>query len=382
MKTRLLFTIESFNIGGAERALLNLLTNLDKHLYDITLLVVSDVGGFSCLAHSIPGIKIKCILKSGNGSLSRIKNKIVSKFVYSDLFCSHIYRMFYPKNCDVEIAFCEGYLTKWGSYSNGSGKKIAWVHTDLLNNNWPIKTQIFNSQSEQLAYGKYDLIIGVSKAVSDGLKKKFSDCQISTLYNIVDIDENHSITKNHELNSDNKVFTIVSVGRQEYIKGYDRLIKAFATVRESTSQTIKLIVVGGGSQLHDNILLAKHLGISDDIIFTGQQSNPYKFIKNADMFVCPSREEGFNIAILEALSFGLPVVSTACTGPSEILDGGKYGLLTENNTESLASGILKLLKNPAKASEYSNKSQFRYKYFDKNVQIRNFNTIIHDLLTL
>ena len=95
------------------------------------------------------------------------------------------------------------------------------------------------------------------------------------------------------------------------------------------------------------------------------QDNPYKYLSQADMFVLSSYREGFAIVIPEAMACGLPVLSTKCTGPTEILNDGEYGLLVENSVDGIYNGLKRVLDNPSIKDGYKEKSEKRYMDFDE-----------------
>ena len=88
------------------------------------------------------------------------------------------------------------------------------------------------------------------------------------------------------------------------------------------------------------------LNVQDSVILKGFVDNPYKYMRSANVFVLSSIYEGFSVVIAEALSVGIPVVSTDCpSGPSEILEDGKYGLLSPvNDYKALAMNIVETLQ--------------------------------------
>ena len=74
-------------------------------------------------------------------------------------------------------------------------------------------------------------------------------------------------------------------------------------------------------------------GLQDKVELLGFQSNPYPYIANSDLFVCSSRSEGYSLVIAESLVLGIPVLSTYCSGPNELLEDGKYGMLVTNSED-------------------------------------------------
>ena len=111
---------------------------------------------------------------------------------------------------------------------------------------------------------------------------------------------------------------IVSMGREHDVKGFWHLIKATALVRRDISD-VKLMIIGAGDYRAYQEL-ARELGMGEDILFTGVQSNPFAFLRKADIYALTSESEGFPNALIEAMAVGIPCVSVNClTGPAEIL---------------------------------------------------------------
>jgi glycosyltransferase involved in cell wall biosynthesis len=140
---------------------------------------------------------------------------------------------------------------------------------------------------------------------------------------------------------------ILAVGRLEQQKRFDLLIDAFSQTQAKSS--LKLVIVGTGS-LH--ALLVQQivtLGMEGRIILVGFDSNPYKYMAKAEFLVMSSDTEGYPLVLIEALSLGCPIVSTDCpTGPREIIQQGKNGLLVEKgNVGAIAAGIDDLFANHA-----------------------------------
>ncbi len=121
------------------------------------------------------------------------------------------------------------------------------------------------------------------------------------------------------------VHEFLSVGNLKPEKNQALLLRAFAALPRPDA---RLMLLGSGPQEAPLRALAEQLGLAERVIFAGFQRDPAPFYAAADLFVLSSNHEGFGNVIVEALSHGLPVVSTDCpAGPAEILDGGTFGLL-------------------------------------------------------
>lgn len=119
---------------------------------------------------------------------------------------------------------------------------------------------------------------------------------------------------------------ILTVGNLKKQKNHTLLLHAFATLPRPEA---RLMLLGAGPDEAELRGLAQALGLAERVIFAGFHTDPSAFYATADLFVLSSDYEGFGNVVVEALSYGLPVVSTDCTaGPAEILDGGRFGRLT------------------------------------------------------
>jgi exopolysaccharide biosynthesis WecB/TagA/CpsF family protein len=134
---------------------------------------------------------------------------------------------------------------------------------------------------------------------------------------------------------------LLAVGRLTEEKGFDLLLAAYALALRQ-SPLPDLILVGTGPERDALNTQAAQLDIADRVHFTGFLSNPYPLIKHAQFFVLSSRHEGLPTALIEALALGTPVLATDCdTGPRELLDNGRLGILVKaNDAQALAEGIL------------------------------------------
>jgi len=139
---------------------------------------------------------------------------------------------------------------------------------------------------------------------------------------------------------------ILGVGRLTEQKDFPTLIRAFALVRKEGPA--RLMILGEGEDRAKLEALARELGVEPDVALPGFVANPYKYMKRAAVFVLSSRWEGLPTVLIEAMALGTPVISTDCpSGPAEILEGGKWGLLVPvGDPDLLARAILETLHNP------------------------------------
>jgi glycosyltransferase involved in cell wall biosynthesis len=139
---------------------------------------------------------------------------------------------------------------------------------------------------------------------------------------------------------------LVSAGRLEPHKGFVTLLRAFARMRERVEA--RLLILGDGSQRAELLAESNRLGLGDYVQLIGFKRNPFRFMKQADLFVLASEYEGLPNVLVQALALGARIVSTDCkTGPSEILCNGKFGkLVPVGDEESLARAMEESLEQP------------------------------------
>lgn len=175
-------------------------------------------------------------------------------------------------------------------------------------------------------------------------------------------------------------FTIVTSGRLTQQKGHALLLQAFSRVcREAPC---RLIIQGEGELRGELGQLASELDIAGQVVFAGWQKNPFRLLAAADLFVLSSEYEGFPNALLEAMALGLPVISTDCpTGPSELLDGGRYGLLVPTaDPDALAGAVLSLVRDGALRQRYARLSAERAASFSLQRMVASYQALLDDLV--
>lgn len=139
---------------------------------------------------------------------------------------------------------------------------------------------------------------------------------------------------------------VLGVGSLTPQKDFPTLIRAFDRLR--SQQDARLLILGEGDRREELESLVQECGISNDVELPGFVDNPFKYMKQADVFVLSSQWEGFGNVIVEAMACGTPIVATDCpSGPAEILQNGKYGrLVPTGDVEALAAAVEATLADP------------------------------------
>jgi len=376
MKRSILFVIDCLTWGGAEKVLSVLVKNFDYEKYDVTVCPIVD-GGIYCEEVKRYATNYCPIITYDGSVLSRLWNKIKYKLVYSYLPLQWVYQWFIPKGHDVEIAFCEGFVTKLLMHAHTKSERIAWVHTDLIDNPWPIDVGIFKDLDEERSiYSDYDKIVCVSKTVHYSFCELFGmEDHVTTIYNPIDIDDICHKAEPKIKREDNTI-RFISAGRFVAQKGFDRLLKVVKRLHDS-GFPVQLEIIGDGEGRDSLDKYVQNNAMKSYVFLPGFTDNPYRQFNNADIFVCSSRAEGFSLVIAEAMVVGIPVVSTYCSGPNELLEEGKYGMLVDNSEESLYLGLEKAITNMDQMKDYVKAAQIRIQDFSPQAIIQKVESLLN-----
>jgi GalNAc-alpha-(1->4)-GalNAc-alpha-(1->3)-diNAcBac-PP-undecaprenol alpha-1,4-N-acetyl-D-galactosaminyltransferase len=146
--------------------------------------------------------------------------------------------------------------------------------------------------------------------------------------------------------------TLIAMGRLRPQKGFDLLLKAFAQIQAKYPDW-HLTILGEGTMQAELEELRTQLGLIDRVHLPGSVKNVNAYLRQADLFVLPSRFEGFPMAVCEAMACGLPVLATDClSGPRDIIRDGIDGMLVPvENVDALAVGLDALLADPLKRQQ-------------------------------
>lgn len=356
---KLLFLINDLSGGGAEKVLIDTANALCGDGYDVTLQTVTNKGIFKDRLSD--GVKYRSIIPFKNDLLCRVCAYMINFIIPPKI----THRLFIGNRYDYEIAFLEGVPTKL--IAEAKTKKYAWVHIDLYHT-FGLEKVHRSTKRHIECYRNFDKIICVSQNVKDMFIKRFgiSD-NIDVIYNI--LDTKMILKKSQEHVERSSRFRIVTVGRAEYQKGFDRLMRIHKRLIDEGFDH-ELIIVGDGSQRPALERYTEENGISECTIFTGFTDNPYKYMNSADLIVYPSRAEGYSTVATEAVVLGKPVVAANCAGMKEIFGDSEYGLVTENTDEAIYDGIKKMLEDKTLSSYYAKQARERSRDFESNSRLK------------
>jgi len=213
----------------------------------------------------------------------------------------------------------------------------------------------------KLCIGKASKVISVSQGAKDNIINSLSLSRdnIEVIHNGVDIERIKALAEEKvklPSNFNRDYISIVFVGRLIHRKGIDLLIKSVERIIHA-GKKVNLIIVGEGDQEDVYKSLVLDLKIQQYVFFVGQKLNPFPYMEYSDIFVLPSRSEGFPNVLLEAMSIGKPVVAADCeTGPNEIINGTNGILVGSDDYESIYNGLMIYLNDEIKKSKYGDKA--------------------------
>ncbi len=374
-----LFFIESLDGGGAEGVLENIATTIDKTKFRVTVVSetdkefrtqkIKDHCRHRCFVHkNIKGSKLRDLI-----------NKLLIKFslIAPEVF---VRKLLIRGKYDVEVAFCEGYTTKiiGNSPRNRNTKKVAWIHTDVVNNPW--SEGIFGSaEKEKECYEKFDTIVCVSETIKQSFIQKYGmEDKVRVIYNL--INDRKAIEQSHQpldFEITQRPFWVLA-GSFRKVKGYDRMIEACARLRDE-GYSFSVVIMGIGYERWETENLIKKYDIGDMIILMGYQANPHKFMANADALVCSSRAEGYSTVVSEAVTLGLPVITTDCSGMREIFGGYECGIICENSTQGLYNALKSTLDNPELSKKFKAEERLRAAELSMSKQIRKIEEFFEEI---
>ncbi|RKD23247.1 glycosyl transferase [Ammoniphilus oxalaticus] len=391
MKKKVLFMLINMNVGGTEKALLTMLSEIPKDKYDITLLLLEEIGGFmesipdevevihlknydkmKTLLNDPPNVQAKRFMKQGQWlkAANIIKHRILAKvFGERKLFFQYVLRDHHPlkDTYDVAIAYAGpmDFISYYIAEEVTAKKKVQWIHFDI--------TKIgFNRKFASKTYQRFDNIFVVSDEGKDKLIS-FTPRLKNKIERFSNILSQKLIV---QLADEGKGFEdefqgirILTVGRLSKEKGQDLSIPVLAKLK-AAGYEVRWYCVGDGQAKSEYQRLIKQYKVENDYILLGADPNPYPYMKQCDLYVQSSRHEGYCITLAEARCFDNPIITTHFTGAKEQITHGETGLIVEFDQEQMFTAIKRLLDDALLRKKL--KKNLRNEKVDTTVEMERF----------
>lgn len=317
-------------MGGAERALCNMLTHMRNKSYQHHVAYfhpgpfVEELTKLGIPTYHIKGLVYRYDPWAYKNICSLVK-KIQPNALHTSLWAANILGRLVGKKFNISvISDLHGNATDEGKLRNFLERHTAHLSTHIV----AVSDSVAGAYRQTVIKAPKNLIV---------IKNGINPDTIKTM-------AQQNPIKRSDLGFPENAFVIGTVGRLEVIKSYDVLLKAFAVLKAPNSF---LCIVGDGSQRPILEALAKQLGISHAVLFAGAQANPYPYYPLFDCFALSSTSEGLSLALLEALTFGLPVVTTHNNQTHDVLTHGTHGFLVPPaQPTQLANALNSIITNP------------------------------------
>jgi len=350
---KILFLIHDLGHGGAEKVLVNLVNNMDPAKFDITVMAI--FGGGVNEQFLKPHIHFRAVFPRmipGNSHLMKL------------LTPRQLHKWFIKDHYDIEIAYLEGPAVRIVSgCPNADTKLVSWIHCTMHSEQeFAVGFRSYEEATSCIA--RFHKNVFVSQGVQAAFEKYCPVGNGVVLYNTNESEKILAMAQEpaEGIFRDGEI-KLIGVGKIEEVKGFDRLARIHKRLIDE-GYPVHTYILGEGSKRDELASFLETEGISDSFTFLGYQTNPYKYVKNSDLFVCSSHSEGFSTAATEALIVGTPVVTTLVSGMKEMLgENNEWGIVTENDEDALYQGIKGLLDDPALLAHYKEKAALRGKTF-------------------
>lgn len=364
-KKKVLFVCYGLGIGGIEKCFINLLNVMDKENYDIDVLLMTSENDLKGMLknkqlHFLDSFQYIMSIEDTpdaikeRGGWYRHIGKTIGYMVFRlrIKLKDKAWRGFrkLPDRYDIAVAYSQNdYSPYYVIDKVRAGRKVLWYHNGAYERSE--KKYI----RDKYYYNQFDYIVAVSTDCAQMLRSKFefAEGKLVVLKNIPDAETVKSKAIEFVPDSfQNKAFHIVTVGRMTSEKGADI---ALETCRKlvGDGRNVCWHWVGGGNQETNLSTQIEQLGLQRHFIMEGNKSNPYPYIKNAEIYVQPSYYEAYSTTVTEAKILAKPIISTDVGGMRDQLQDRKNGRIVPIDSDAIVVAIRELMDDKALRESFS-----------------------------
>jgi glycosyltransferase involved in cell wall biosynthesis len=330
-KKKILFVVPSMTGGGAERVFTHVINNLDRERFEPHLALGSIRGDFlehirkDVVLYELKAERARNVIPSLLKLVWKLRPQTIASTLGMNFAVSLAKPLMPPR---IRVVLREG------------SSPTAFL-ADVARRS-PARAKFYRKAYQHI-YGFANSIICQSDFMRDDIERNLQVRaeKLHRIYNPVDFEQIDRLADEPTADFFNhQGVRLITVGRLAYEKAYDILLKAFAIVKQ-TNPMATLSFLGEGDDRNALENLTRDLQLNGSVHFSGFLSNPYSYMKQADIFILSSRYEGFSNVLVESLACGTPVVATDCPSANrEVIEEGVNGWFAENeNVESLAETI-------------------------------------------
>ena len=349
---KILIYIPQLIFGGAEKVLVSFANDLVARGHQVEVLELYEKGLLKPQFDSrvtFDAICSKAYTEKYYASAAQARQNplLVGKLLFSKLVG---YRRFAEKlaakryasrEFDVAINYLEIESPQFLLDHVKAGRYLQWIHIDVENLENPAELDIHLP-----SWQRTNEIVCVSQVALDSFVRRYPDLYskshlIYNFYDEADIVKKGAV----ECSLPGEKPALLSVGRMTEQKKYLRFLDVLARLRYE-GFSFSWHVLGEGVQRVEIQEKIRKLNLQDRVFLHGVTDNPYKYMKNCDLFVLPSGWEGFPTVTVEAKILNCPVLATDVAGIREQLRHGETGWIVDNNEQAIFEGLKYLLENP------------------------------------
>ena len=363
---RVTFVVPAIGSGGAEHALVILARQWAATGRSVTILTYDDgtQPPFYDLHNGIRHVSLN-LARESSGLLSAVKNNVKRAHV--------LRRALRDSRPDVIVSFIDQTNVLTVIAAMGLGAKVIVVEQSD-----PRSARIKPAWARlrRWSYGRAERIVVLSPQdevfFSPRLRRRVRAIPNPFVPPVANGNCAGSTTVNESL---------IGVGRLHHDKGFDVLLRAFATIADRHPGW-RLTILGDGDERPHLERLRDELGLVDRVVLPGRVKDPYTHLKRASLFVLPSRVEGFPLALCEALACGLTAVATDCAGGvRDIIRNGVNGVLVPvDNAAALAAELSRLMGDELERERLSARAPDVLEQFNPEKTFAEWETLLHEVV--
>lgn len=337
---KILYLLFSFTTGGTERLVCDICNEMVRREHEVHLYVVNDLYEQSMLQTLDPRIRVQLQKRPAGGGQKLQTLLSVARYIRANRF---------------DVVHCNSFdapelLLLKPLYFPG----VKILHTIHGMGQYRTLSKAKNLLRNMLCHR----FIAISNSVKeDMIRYGAAPKKVRTVYNAIALDKFTPCPK-----AAGRPVVIGNVARiMPEVKGQDILLDALGILAR-TCPEFSCLFAGGADEAHQAAFAAlkeqaARLGLADRVTFLGNVEDVPGFLKQLDIFVLPSRSEGFGISLVEAMAMGIPCIASRLEGPEEVLRGGEYGtLFTPEDSADLAQKLEEVIRDLPRHKETAEKT--------------------------